>query len=192
MEKSAPQTAEKRAQAQAAQKQALVAAQEEARLEGQLLEAKRAEGIRKKAEETRLAQQARQKEAEAFTGKLQEAQARMEKGLACEAQYRAGAERLPALVEERARLEKALSSLEELEKRQNAEADERRSQIGTGDRSEKIRTYNFPQGRVTDHRIKLTLYKIDSIMNGDIQELLDGLITADQARRLSRLEEQNG
>ena len=79
----------------------------------------------------------------------------------------------------------------ELEKRQNAEADERRSQIGTGDRSEKIRTYNFPQGRVTDHRIKLTLYKIDSIMNGDIQELLDGLITADQAKRLSRLEEQN-
>ena len=120
LEKSAPQTAEKRAQAQAAQKQALAAAQEEARLEGQLLEAKRAEEIRKKAEETRLAQQARQKEAEAFAGKLQEAQARMEKGLACEAQYRAGAERLPALVEERARLEKALSSLEELEKRQKA------------------------------------------------------------------------
>lgn len=77
----------------------------------------------------------------------------------------------------------------ELEKRQSAEADERRSQIGTGDRSEKIRTYNFPQGRVTDHRIKLTLYKIDSIMNGDIQELLDSLITADQAARLSRLNE---
>lgn len=78
----------------------------------------------------------------------------------------------------------------ELEKRQSAEADERRGQIGTGDRSEKIRTYNFPQGRVTDHRIKLTLYKIDSIMNGDIQELLDALITADQAIHLSRLNEE--
>ena len=77
----------------------------------------------------------------------------------------------------------------ELEKRQNSEAQERRSQIGTGDRSEKIRTYNFPQGRVTEHRIKLTLYKIEAVMNGDIQEIIDSLIAADQAMRLSRLNE---
>ena len=77
----------------------------------------------------------------------------------------------------------------EMERRQNEEADARRSQIGTGDRSEKIRTYNFPQGRVTDHRIKLTLYKIDSVMNGDLQELLDALITADQAAKLAKMNE---
>ncbi|RGY98942.1 peptide chain release factor 1 [Clostridium sp. AM58-1XD] len=77
----------------------------------------------------------------------------------------------------------------ELEKRQNQEAEERRSQVGTGDRSEKIRTYNFPQGRVTEHRIKLTLYKIDSIMNGDIQEIIDSLIAADQAAKLAKMNE---
>ena len=63
-------------------------------------------------------------------------------------------------------------------------AADRRSQVGTGDRSERIRTYNFPQGRVTDHRIGLTLYRIDSIMNGDIDELVDALITADRAEKL--------
>ena len=69
--------------------------------------------------------------------------------------------------------------------KQNAEiADERRSQVGTGDRSERIRTYNFPQGRVTDHRIGLTLYRIEAIMNGDIDEIIDALITADTAEKL--------
>lgn len=75
----------------------------------------------------------------------------------------------------------------EQQKRHDEEAELRRSQVGTGDRSEKIRTYNFPQGRVTDHRIKLTLYKIDAIMDGDIQELIDHLIAADQAAKLARL-----
>ena len=60
----------------------------------------------------------------------------------------------------------------------------------SGDRSEKIRTYNFPQGRVTDHRIKLTLYRLDDIMNGDLTEVIDSLITADQAMKLSRLQKE--
>ena len=77
----------------------------------------------------------------------------------------------------------------ELEKQQSAEAEARRSQIGTGDRSEKIRTYNFPQGRVTDHRIKLTLHKLDSIMNGDLDEIIDSLIAADQAAKLASMNE---
>lgn len=71
------------------------------------------------------------------------------------------------------------------QERQNAAvAAQRRSQVGTGMRNERIRTYNFPQGRVTDHRIGLTLYKIDQIMDGDLDEIMDALITADQAEKL--------
>ena len=73
----------------------------------------------------------------------------------------------------------------ELEKKQAAEAAERRSQIGTGDRSEKIRTYNFPQNRVSDHRIGFTSFRIKEIMNGDIEEIIDNLTAADQAEKLS-------
>ena len=75
--------------------------------------------------------------------------------------------------------------LEEKTAKQNSEiAGERRSQVGTGDRSERIRTYNFPQGRVSDHRIGLTLYKIEAIMNGDLDEIIDALVTADTAEKL--------
>lgn len=66
----------------------------------------------------------------------------------------------------------------------DAEAANRKSQVGTGDRSERIRTYNYPQGRVTDHRINLTLYRLQDVLDGDLEELLSGLIAADQARRL--------
>ncbi|MBQ8639419.1 MAG: peptide chain release factor 1 [Lachnospiraceae bacterium] len=78
----------------------------------------------------------------------------------------------------------------ECSRMQSEQAQERRSQIGSGDRSEKIRTYNFPQSRVTDHRIKLTLYKLDAVLDGDLYELLDSLIAADQAERLSKMQEE--
>lgn len=77
----------------------------------------------------------------------------------------------------------------ECQKQHDAEAEARRSQIGTGDRSEKIRTYNFPQGRVTDHRINLTLYKLDKVMDGDIQEIVDACIAADQTAKLTNMGE---
>ncbi len=75
----------------------------------------------------------------------------------------------------------------EQERQHNEESELRRSQVGSGDRSEKIRTYNFHQGRVTDHRIGLTLYKIDQIMDGDIDEIIDSLIAADQAEKLASM-----
>ena len=77
----------------------------------------------------------------------------------------------------------------ERDKKAAERADQRRSQVGTGMRNERIRTYNFPQGRVTDHRIGLTVYRIDAVMNGDLDEIIDALVTADQAERL-RQEDQ--
>jgi peptide chain release factor 1 len=69
-----------------------------------------------------------------------------------------------------------------------ARAADRKDQIGSGDRSERIRTYNFPQGRVSDHRINLTLYKLDEVMAGTLDELIDGLTADDQATKLADLE----
>jgi peptide chain release factor 1 len=86
-------------------------------------------------------------------------------------------------------LKSKLYDIQQREKH-DAEAEMRRSQIGTGDRSEKIRTYNFPQGRVTDHRIDLTLYKLDKVMNGDLTEIIDGCIAADRAAKLSKMEQE--
>ena len=82
------------------------------------------------------------------------------------------------------------SRLYDIERQKQADsiASERRSQVGTGMRNERIRTYNFPQGRVTDHRIGLTLYQIDQILNGDLDELIDAIVTADQAQRLQNTE----
>jgi len=83
------------------------------------------------------------------------------------------------------------SRLYEIERQKQADAiaSERRAQVGTGMRNERIRTYNFPQGRVTDHRIGLTLYKIDQVMNGDLDEIIDAIVTADQAERLQSSEQ---
>ena len=83
-----------------------------------------------------------------------------------------------------------VSRLYEEERRRQAEtlAAERKSQVGTGDRSERIRTYNYPQGRVTDHRIGLTLYKIEQILNGDLDDVVDALIMADRAEALKNIE----
>ena len=78
--------------------------------------------------------------------------------------------------------------LEKAEEEQRmATAEDRKSQVGTGDRSERIRTYNFPQGRVTDHRIGLTLHKLDTIIDGSLDELLDALVTAKQSERLQQV-----
>ena len=77
----------------------------------------------------------------------------------------------------------------ELEKKQKEESALRKNQVGTGDRSEKIRTYNFPQGRCTDHRIKLTLHRLEQVMDGDLDEIIDSLTAADQAAKLSNMQE---
>ena len=78
----------------------------------------------------------------------------------------------------------------EREKAESEQSAERRSQVGTGDRSEKIRTYNFPQGRVTDHRIKFTSHRLNEILDGDLNELLDNIIAVDQAAKLAKMNEE--
>jgi peptide chain release factor 1 len=90
--------------------------------------------------------------------------------------------KLKAMKVLRARLYEA-----EREKLANERASARKEQVGSGDRSERIRTYNFPQGRVSDHRINLTTYNIDQVMNGELNEFIEALIADDQARRLSEL-----
>ena len=93
----------------------------------------------------------------------------------------------------RSRVEKCMRVLRsrvlemEQEKQRAATAQDRKSQVGTGDRSERIRTYNYPQGRVTDHRIGLTLHRLDAILNGDLDEVLDALITARQSEQLQQV-----
>ncbi|NTV11679.1 MAG: peptide chain release factor 1, partial [Zoogloea sp.] len=80
----------------------------------------------------------------------------------------------------------------QVEEQQSRIASERKSLVGSGDRSERIRTYNFPQGRVTDHRINLTLYKLDAVMDGELDDLIDGLNAEHQAELLAALAEDNG
>ena len=92
--------------------------------------------------------------------------------------------------------EKALKVLRSrlLEEKQRAQDDEiaanRRSQVGTGDRSERIRTYNYPEGRISDHRIGLTIYRLEQVLNGNLDEIIDALATADQAAKLAQQEEE--
>jgi peptide chain release factor 1 len=78
-----------------------------------------------------------------------------------------------------------------LQQQEDELAQARKQQVGTGDRSERIRTYNFPQGRVSDHRVGLTLYRIESILDGDIDEIIDALIIDRQTKQLAKLEEEN-
>lgn len=78
----------------------------------------------------------------------------------------------------------------ELDRQVEAQSEARRSQVGSGERSEKVRTYNFPQNRVTDHRVGLTLHRLDAVLEGDLDELIEALITSEQAEKMARLGEQ--